>query len=192
MNLFGNVVSTEACLLNYYLFVFNESVCSLRVLVTVHLLQAPMNACSATVAALTFAMTWRSAMSAYVPLDIAWLTKNAVKVTSPHTVTLRNEHPCSLLTWTSVGLTAKLNRCQVICLLWLGLSVLSDHHNDSALLMFSSHFVLFFFFESDIDECADPDTCSQICVNQIGSYKCQCQEGYQVDPATKACKATGK
>lgn len=43
----------------------------------------------------------------------------------------------------------------------------------------------------DIDECADPDTCSQICVNQIGSYKCQCQEGYQVDPATKACKAIG-
>jgi len=44
----------------------------------------------------------------------------------------------------------------------------------------------------DIDECADPDTCSQICVNQIGSYKCQCQEGYQVDPATKACKAIGE
>ncbi|XP_042360331.1 low density lipoprotein receptor a [Plectropomus leopardus] len=43
----------------------------------------------------------------------------------------------------------------------------------------------------DIDECANPDTCSQICVNQIGSYKCQCEEGYQVDPATKACKAIG-
>ncbi|XP_068606389.1 low density lipoprotein receptor a [Brachionichthys hirsutus] len=43
----------------------------------------------------------------------------------------------------------------------------------------------------DIDECASPDTCSQICMNQIGSYKCQCEEGYQVDPATKACKAIG-
>ncbi|KAJ0058038.1 hypothetical protein NL108_007263, partial [Boleophthalmus pectinirostris] len=43
----------------------------------------------------------------------------------------------------------------------------------------------------DIDECANPDTCSQICINQIGSYKCQCEEGYQVDPATKACKAIG-
>ncbi|XP_068192271.1 low density lipoprotein receptor a [Antennarius striatus] len=43
----------------------------------------------------------------------------------------------------------------------------------------------------DIDECADPDTCSQICINHIGSYKCECEEGYQVDPATKACKAIG-
>uniref|UniRef100_A0A665ULI1 EGF-like domain-containing protein n=1 Tax=Echeneis naucrates TaxID=173247 RepID=A0A665ULI1_ECHNA len=41
----------------------------------------------------------------------------------------------------------------------------------------------------DIDECANPDTCNQICINQIGSYKCECEEGYQVDPATKACKA---
>lgn len=44
----------------------------------------------------------------------------------------------------------------------------------------------------DIDECSNPDTCSQICINQIGSYKCQCEEGYQVDPSTKACKAIGK
>ncbi|KAL6103411.1 ldlr [Pungitius sinensis] len=43
----------------------------------------------------------------------------------------------------------------------------------------------------DIDECANLDTCSQICINQIGSYKCECEEGYQVDPATKACKAIG-
>ncbi|XP_041633656.1 low density lipoprotein receptor a [Cheilinus undulatus] len=43
----------------------------------------------------------------------------------------------------------------------------------------------------DIDECAEPDTCSQICINQIGSFKCQCQEGYQVDPATRECKAIG-
>ncbi|KAF7648154.1 hypothetical protein LDENG_00161250 [Lucifuga dentata] len=43
----------------------------------------------------------------------------------------------------------------------------------------------------DIDECANPETCSQICINQIGSFKCECEEGYQVDPATKACKAIG-
>lgn len=47
-------------------------------------------------------------------------------------------------------------------------------------------------FSSDINECADPDTCSQICVNQMGSYKCECEEGYQVDLSTKACKAIGK
>lgn len=47
------------------------------------------------------------------------------------------------------------------------------------------------FHHTDIDECANGDTCSQICVNQVGSYKCECAEGYQVDPATKACKAIG-
>uniref|UniRef100_A0A671S527 EGF-like domain-containing protein n=1 Tax=Sinocyclocheilus anshuiensis TaxID=1608454 RepID=A0A671S527_9TELE len=50
------------------------------------------------------------------------------------------------------------------------------------------HFCL---ISSDIDECADPDTCSQICVNQMGSYKCECEDGYQMDPASKACKAIG-
>lgn len=45
---------------------------------------------------------------------------------------------------------------------------------------------------SDIDECAEPDTCSQICVNQMGGYKCECEEGYQIDVATKACKAIGE
>lgn len=49
-----------------------------------------------------------------------------------------------------------------------------------------------FSFDSDIDECANPDTCSQICINQMGSYKCECEEGYQVDQATKHCKAIGK
>nr|XP_057905988.1 low density lipoprotein receptor a isoform X2 [Doryrhamphus excisus] len=43
----------------------------------------------------------------------------------------------------------------------------------------------------DIDECARQDTCSQICINHVGSYKCECEEGYQVDPSTKACKVIG-
>ncbi|PNJ14340.1 LDLR isoform 10, partial [Pongo abelii] len=45
--------------------------------------------------------------------------------------------------------------------------------------------------ECDIDECQDPDTCSQLCVNLEGGYKCQCEEGFQLDPHTKACKAVG-
>lgn len=67
-------------------------------------------------------------------------------------------------------------------------------HSDSAFLLHYTVTKASFtsIFVSDIDECADPDTCSQICINQIGSYKCQCEEGYQVDPATKACKAIGK
>uniref|UniRef100_A0A8C8DGT3 Low density lipoprotein receptor a n=1 Tax=Oryzias sinensis TaxID=183150 RepID=A0A8C8DGT3_9TELE len=43
----------------------------------------------------------------------------------------------------------------------------------------------------DIDECASPDTCSQTCINTMGSYKCECEEGYQVDPVTKTCKSIG-
>lgn len=45
---------------------------------------------------------------------------------------------------------------------------------------------------TDIDECQDPDACSQICVNLEGSYKCQCEEGFQLEPLTKACKAIGE
>lgn len=62
------------------------------------------------------------------------------------------------------------------------------------LILYAARKIVLFFsvFVSDINECANPDTCSQICINQMGSYKCQCEEGYQVDPATKACKAVGK
>ena len=45
---------------------------------------------------------------------------------------------------------------------------------------------------SDIDECQNPDTCSQLCVNLEGSYKCECEEGFRLEPLTKACKAVGK
>lgn len=98
MSLLGNVVSTEALvhnrLLNYYFTVFNEGVCRFRMLVmsseknTVvnllfFLLQAPMSASTTTAAALTSAMTLRSATSACVPLDTVWLTRNAVKVRNP-------------------------------------------------------------------------------------------------------------
>ncbi|XP_034045778.1 low density lipoprotein receptor a [Thalassophryne amazonica] len=41
----------------------------------------------------------------------------------------------------------------------------------------------------DINECDSPDICSQICINQIGSYKCDCKQGYQMDPVIKTCKA---
>ncbi|XP_054635886.1 low-density lipoprotein receptor-like [Dunckerocampus dactyliophorus] len=41
----------------------------------------------------------------------------------------------------------------------------------------------------DIDECAEPDICSQICINEPGTYKCDCKEGYAMDPVRKTCKA---
>lgn len=44
----------------------------------------------------------------------------------------------------------------------------------------------------DIDECEDPDACSQLCVNSVGSYQCKCEEGFRLDPVTKGCKAVGE
>ncbi|XP_076790634.1 low-density lipoprotein receptor-related protein 8 isoform X7 [Arvicanthis niloticus] len=41
----------------------------------------------------------------------------------------------------------------------------------------------------DIDECQDPDACSQICVNYKGYFKCECHPGYEMDTLTKNCKA---
>lgn len=57
----------------------------------------------------------------------------------------------------------------------------------SALLL-----MLFWWSSSDIDECENPDACSQICINLKGDYKCECYEGYEMDPVTKTCKAVGK
>lgn len=45
---------------------------------------------------------------------------------------------------------------------------------------------------SDIDECENPDACSQICINYKGDYKCECYEGYEMDTLSKNCKAVGK
>ena len=42
-----------------------------------------------------------------------------------------------------------------------------------------------------MDECEDPDACSQICVNYKGYFKCECHPGYEMDSVTKNCKAVG-
>ncbi|KAG7267553.1 LOW QUALITY PROTEIN: hypothetical protein CRUP_037860 [Coryphaenoides rupestris] len=44
----------------------------------------------------------------------------------------------------------------------------------------------------DINECVNPGICSQICINLKGGYKCECHNGYQMDPTTGVCKAVGK
>lgn len=44
----------------------------------------------------------------------------------------------------------------------------------------------------DIDECEDPSACSQLCVNLPGSYKCECEAGFRVDPYSGSCKAVGE
>ena len=44
---------------------------------------------------------------------------------------------------------------------------------------------------ADINECLNPGICSQICINLKGGYKCECHNGYQMDPTTGVCKAVG-
>ena len=43
----------------------------------------------------------------------------------------------------------------------------------------------------DIDECANPGSCSQRCFNSIGSFTCKCTEGYRLEYDQRHCKATG-
>lgn len=48
------------------------------------------------------------------------------------------------------------------------------------------------FLCADINECLNPGICSQICINLKGGYKCECHNGYQMDPTTGVCKAVGE
>lgn len=98
--------------------------------------------------------------------------------------------------WT-VNLAQVKKGCQEsVYFLSLSLAVLLDNieliiFKGSAMFYYGFNFFVV-FSELDIDECANPETCSQICINQMGGYKCDCEGGYQMDPATHACKAIGK
>lgn len=47
----------------------------------------------------------------------------------------------------------------------------------------SPHFVL------DLDECAESvDGCEQVCINSVGSFSCDCNTGYDLQPDLKACQ----
>ncbi|XP_038633061.1 very low-density lipoprotein receptor-like isoform X3 [Scyliorhinus canicula] len=48
------------------------------------------------------------------------------------------------------------------------------------------------FICDDVDDCRNSDLCDQICVNLHGSYLCDCYQGYQKNPHTGTCQATGE
>lgn len=43
--------------------------------------------------------------------------------------------------------------------------------------------------DADINECADKNmtACSQICINSVGSYRCECEKGYFLEEDGKTC-----
>ncbi|GAA6232891.1 low-density lipoprotein receptor-like isoform X1 [Lates japonicus] len=43
----------------------------------------------------------------------------------------------------------------------------------------------------EVDACLQTDVCDQLCLHINGSLTCDCQEGYNMDPTTRECKATG-
>ena len=45
------------------------------------------------------------------------------------------------------------------------------------------------FFSKDIDECAEnTDGCAQICTNTVGSFRCSCHTGYELDSDGRTCQ----
>ncbi|XP_041061030.1 very low-density lipoprotein receptor-like [Carcharodon carcharias] len=48
------------------------------------------------------------------------------------------------------------------------------------------------FICEDVDDCRNSNLCDQICVNLHGSYTCECYQGYQKNPHTGTCQATGE
>lgn len=50
------------------------------------------------------------------------------------------------------------------------------------------YYLYYFFYHLDINECSkDNGGCDQICKNTMGSFICECNEGYQLDKDSKNC-----
>lgn len=44
----------------------------------------------------------------------------------------------------------------------------------------------------DVNECAEEGYCSQGCTNSEGAFQCWCEQGYELRPDKRSCKALGK
>lgn len=44
----------------------------------------------------------------------------------------------------------------------------------------------------DIDTCLENDVCDQLCVHVNGSLTCRCHGDYEMNPATRDCRAKGE
>ena len=56
-------------------------------------------------------------------------------------------------------------------------------------LYISMNDTMMFLFLSEYDECATEEHgCGHICVNTLGSYKCECKIGYELHSDWKKCE----
>ena len=47
-----------------------------------------------------------------------------------------------------------------------------------------------FVYNTDVDECKrGTNNCSQLCINTVGSYTCDCILGFQLDSDGRACNS---
>ena len=50
-----------------------------------------------------------------------------------------------------------------------------------------------FLFLPDLDECESGDEmCDDICINTIGSYRCECNEGRSLDNDRRGCSGMNR
>lgn len=47
-------------------------------------------------------------------------------------------------------------------------------------------------YRADVNECAEEGYCSQGCTNSEGGFQCWCEQGYELRPDKRSCKALGK
>lgn len=151
-------------------------------------MQGPTSAWTTRAAAPISATTSRLATSACVPRASGWRASEAAKV-----IPKQGGHWASLAF--SSDVVAKPSMpwfhhllCNKACGAWLWVGAHRSIHG----LWGRCPKPLSLSQRTDIDECQDPDACSQLCVNLEGSFKCECEKGFQFDALTKACKATGK
>ncbi len=56
-----------------------------------------------------------------------------------------------------------------------------------ALRFLGHHYCLSAYTGDDIDECAGPNICQQVCTNTEGSFTCGCEAGYVLDSDGASC-----
>ena len=47
------------------------------------------------------------------------------------------------------------------------------------------------FYFLDVDECQDSASCDQLCINTVGSFKCECKDGYTAFAHGQYCAVVG-